>query len=221
MSSSKPASRSLTPSNLSRPSQPGQSTSGNADAFSSLLGTAFSNASNGNTLSLAERQAVARKEDEARAARERAQKEKDSAVWSGLDLLGQRSSVLTTAAPSHQSPAVQQDEWTLDSLKPQRVEPESKPQVAPVEDDWGLGDFASSSKPTTPHIGSNPTNSDLLFDAFDESSQNQEQFSGLLARESTGPSPTETYTAEDDILGMLGKPVDAVPRPTPPPVGED
>lgn len=220
LSSSKPSPRSLTPSNASRPStQTGQtSTSSNVDAFSSLLGTSFSNAGNSEKLSLAERRAAALKENEAKASIERTQKEKESAAWSGLDMLGQQSSNLTATSSARQTPSLPQDDWLSDSMQPPKATTQSHTpiQAHSEEDDWGLADFG---KPSGSAISSQAKakshNLDPLLDGFDDSSHNRDELS-LLGQRQFVSNSYENNDAEDDILGMLGKPVESLPKREPP-----
>lgn len=83
----------------------------------------------------------------------------------------------------------------------------------PLEDDWGLGDFA-----VDPHTSTQPKALKMneshasLLEAFEDDGPILGSFG------ETNPSPG-THTShktndDDDILGLLGQPVDAIPKQT-------
>ncbi|KAL5508336.1 SWA2 [Sanghuangporus vaninii] len=207
-SSSKSASRSLTPANPARPS-PLASQNG-LDAFSSLLGPSFSLSTNQEKLSLAARRAAAQKETEARAALDRESKKNESAAWSGLDMLGHGLSNTNSGGEKKSAQSIE-DDWIFSDVKPV-VLSSSKPATssAPSDliDDWGLSDFASHAQGPVgtqnqqQHARKHEAAS--LIDTLD---------SGDLIPDSFGGSRTTPVNVErgeeldDDILGALGKPV--------------
>ena len=185
------------------------------DIFSSLLDPSFSSAGANGKMSLAEKRAAAQREAEVKASREQQKKDEESAVWNGLDMLGQRSSSSFPLHP-HQTSHAEQDDWLFSgSSKPQQVTKQphsstSKPVLA-EDDDWGLGDFASSSNLATSSKGNN----NELLDGFVGTDDGSDVFS-FLDNKQAAAAPHQTGDADDDILGMLGKPVNSIPKPKPP-----
>ncbi|OCB84440.1 hypothetical protein A7U60_g8426 [Sanghuangporus baumii] len=217
-SSSKPASRSLTPANPARPSPP--ASQNGLDAFSSLLGPSFSSSTNQENLSLAARRAASQKEIEARAARDREFKQNESTAWSGLDILGHRLSNSNSGGEKTSAQSTV-DDWLFNDVKPV-VPSSSKPTTssAPSDliDDWGLSDFASHAQgPVKTHSQQQHARrheAASLIDSLD---------SGDLIPDSFGGNRTTPVNVErgeeldDDILGALGKPVVVSKQSSPPP----
>lgn len=110
------------------------------------------------------------------------------------------------------------------------------PQIAQDEDDWGLGDFASApSKPTPPPVSSSQSQSQTLWDLDEFTSPSSSTSKStpkpsapsLQIHEPAPSSPGDFDFGdredrlldndlengdEDDILGMLSKPVDQVAK---------
>ena len=217
-SSSNPSSRSLTPSNQSR-SQASGNQSG-PDAFSSLLGPSFSTTSNAEKLSLAERQAAARREQQAKLSGGTQEKQGDPAVWSGLDLLGQPSLKSTSqSSPAFTNQSNNDDTWLFDHIEPattQKSNPAKPPTSASLEDDWGLSDFAGPGQSSTrTESRTDAPGKHSIFDAFDDDNLLTDSFGEQSVPQAVG---TQSVDADDDILGELSKPVTAKPTPPPQPV---
>ncbi|EJD01067.1 uncharacterized protein FOMMEDRAFT_169260 [Fomitiporia mediterranea MF3/22] len=207
--SSKPSSRTLTP-NPSRPQQShptGSTGQGGHDAFSSLLGASFTAQSSQENLSLAARQAAARKEQQAKVTKAAESGQVESTVWSGLDALGQgslKSSSKNSGAQVSSTNA--DDDWLFDNVAKSTTTSTSRPANPPisthVDDDWGLSEFTDKSKTHEP-AQSNAGTQGSLFDAFEDGDLLSDSFS--QSRPQHAPS---SHTEEvDDILGVLGKPV--------------
>jgi len=214
--SSAPSSRPLTPSTAgkkisTKPSAP------SGDAFSDLLSNTLGGTStqnNGANLTIAERAA--------RAEREKLQRQQQSAkaqslTWDGLDSLANPS--LVKQSSSHPP-----DDWEFGFADPPK--PASKVSVAealpPQEDDWGLSEF--SSNPTMSISASPVSRHQDILDLDDISvlaapvpravPTNASQFDSLGEFSSFDQDPlldNESHN-DDDILGILSKPVDAIPR---------
>ncbi|KAH8113405.1 hypothetical protein DFH11DRAFT_1689547 [Phellopilus nigrolimitatus] len=172
-------------------------TQGSADAFSSLL-------VNSGSMSLADRQAAALREQQAKALNARIAKENESAVWSGLDIIGQGSS--SNSASNTRS-------LSDTTLKP------TAPPSTHAEDDWGLSDFGSQPQTSgRAQERSGSRDSISLLDALDDSTQDRDLLFDAFGERKEDPLTSNNFeNTEDDILGMLAKPVESMPkRPTPP-----
>ncbi|KAI5117503.1 hypothetical protein M0805_009672 [Coniferiporia weirii] len=223
LASSRSSSQSHLSTNPPRPAvgqSPVPANLGSGDAFSSLLGPSFAPTDKSGNLSLAERQAAALKEQQAKATRHSAAKENEFAVWSGLDMIGQNSSPQPVNGASPKPAAlVSDDDWLFDKIASPSASTSKAaptPSVAHTEDDWGLSDFASQPQSSTrPQQGSSSTS---LFDALGDSPHDRDMiFDSLGERRNQPPVNNLGDDAEDDILGMLGKPVESVPKRTTPP----
>ena len=165
-------------------------------------------------MSLADRQKAAQKDLSTKAAQATAAREKDASVWSGLDMMGQSPSAAQSS--THNPGALNDDDWIFDKVQSQS-QPKAKSPAKPappvsngLDDDWGLGDFAapaSSSKSPSSSNQKGPSND--LFDSFDDGNTIPDSFGA--AKQQT--SELESVEGDDDdVLGLLGKPVEAVPK---------
>ncbi|THH11547.1 hypothetical protein EW145_g604 [Phellinidium pouzarii] len=226
LATSNPSSRSLSPSNPPRPAA-GQSTTGppvnsnKLDVFSSLLGPSFPSSNNSGNLSLAERRAAALKEQQAKAADDRLAKENEPTVWSGLDMIGQSSSTAINGSlkstPLVSGDAFSDDSWLFDKLAPSAAPSKvASPPSVVQDDDWGLSDFATRTQPST--YPPEQTDSLSFFDALGDSAHDGDLLSDYSGEHIIQPKVARNNDdADDDILGILGKPVEAIlKRPTPP-----
>ena len=209
-------SRATTPSNINRPQgqQMRPVAQGGTDAFSSLLGSSFSSSSNTTNMSLADRQAAALKERQNALAQKQSIDAKEASVWSGLDMIG-KSSVPLQGTKSTPNPTIRasDDDWIFDKITPSAPGPPKSTTPSSsslLEDDWGLSDFASqpTSSRTPPQAKSNDPMS--LFETLGDTSTSYGQ---NKSHPVVGLTPDD---GEDDILGMLGRPVEAIPKRTTP-----
>jgi hypothetical protein len=236
LGTSKTGSRPITPSvATSNPgTRPGSSLSqtksnGSSDAFGDLLSGIGSNkAGKTANMTMAERAALAQKQ------RLAAQTDSNHLIsspsqWAGLDALGAGSST-TSSKPS--STSLDTDDWGLGDFaappKPSSTSTSAatKPKPSQVtDDDWGLGDFGSSSSqvsraPVAARSSSQKKSGTLwdLEDVVSTPAKSQEQvdspdfdfdFGNREYRE-TPPIQDHSHHDEDDVLGLLSKPVDAV-----------
>lgn len=224
------------------PKPPGPSSSksspGGLDAFSDLLGgSSLSGTSNGANLTIAERAAKVERERQERLGGQQSVKQPQAALsaWAGLDSLASPS---TTTTFRMGSVGTLDDDWGLGApaAAPQKAsavrttKATPSPVVVQDDDDWGLGDFGSArpsvSAPKPQHsTSSQPKGSIWDLDEFGsepvsasppplKSKELQRTDSpgdfdfgdredGLLDKDSGD---------EDDILGVLAKPVDAIPK---------
>ena len=213
-------------SNSSKPVAVKKTTSGSTDAFSDLFSGSSSGSSNVATMTMAERAALAERQRMGRVTQnmQHAKVPDHSAqVWAGLDTLGSTSTTIKPASASSTSNPVE-DDWGLNfgqPAKPVSSAPAIVTTPSVEADDWGLGDFGAPapSKPTVPK----PQESRTLWD-------NLEDFSAPSAQSTSRTSPTpgkgrsstpgsfdfgdredglldDHSEHEDDILGVLGKPV--------------
>lgn len=140
-----------------------------------------------------------------------------SSAWDGLDSLGQRSSPAVVS--TSQSPLSDND-WGFGTPIP-GASKLAAPVTAVDDDDWGLGDFGSSARQSQKASPKPATRAQNMWD-LDELS-NEEP----LRRMTDSPSDDFDFgdredglldfheqgkVHDDDILGELGRPVDAVPR---------
>ena len=205
--SSNSNSRSATPANLNRTQgqQIRPTNQGGADAFSSLLGASFSSSSSTANMSLADKQAAALKERQAKLAQKQVVDAKEASVWSGLDLIGQSSVPISGANSTPSTNLHTNDEdWLFDKVNSSTSKP-SQSTSSLLEDDWGLSDFAiQPTQKAAPQTSSNDPMS--LIDSLDNSS---------ISFSQSQPQPSANHSVDDgddDILGMLGRPVESVPK---------
>ncbi|KAI0337939.1 hypothetical protein BDW22DRAFT_1488020 [Trametopsis cervina] len=202
-----------------KPVQKANSSGG--DAFADLFsGTSGSNATSGN-LTIAQRAALAEKQRLGQQSASSNHRLAPSAVpdsaWSGLDALGS-SSFTGTRTTSVSPKPPQQDDWVFDSVKP-AAPPISTSKVTVVQDDdWGLEDFVSKPAPAAaPSAGATGS----LWDIDDFASSTAPAARASPAAYNGRASPSGSFDFgdredgllddrsgdEDDILGVLGKPV--------------
>ncbi|OCH94467.1 hypothetical protein OBBRIDRAFT_769484 [Obba rivulosa] len=237
-SSSNVASRSISPAGPARPTvnapAPAKSSqlpvSPGGDAFSSLLpGTLVaSSRADWANLTIAERAARTEQERKQQSQQPNAATRQQSSAWDGLDALGGFAGVVQTGSPSAATANHAEDiAWNFGALQPIQAShsPQSSSPAPPVEDDWGLVDFAKPPQETK--ASAPPSRSVSLFDLDDfavapaapatESPHIQvtrsstpgdfdfgDREDGLLANTSD----------DDDILGELGRPISQT-RPAP------
>ncbi|KAG6908358.1 hypothetical protein DXG01_005176 [Tephrocybe rancida] len=235
--SSNPSSRSLSPAvsglppqRTTTPNLATKSVSNGGDAFSGLLGRSLAAGTNGNSgKTMAERAADAERQKlESLRRHQQPVKPPTSNTWDGLDSLAKPSAQSDLSLATKPGQALLDDDWGLAEFasRPISRAAAAQPTVPPVpavsadDDDW-LSDFKhnpiSQPKPQ----------------AFEVSSQN-------FRDDNSSPPPLPTRRRadspgdfdfgnredallgddsndEDDILGALSKPVDAIPKRRSPP----
>ncbi|KAK0499457.1 hypothetical protein EDD18DRAFT_1102814 [Armillaria luteobubalina] len=215
--SSAPGSRSMTPASrtVSPPGPPPTTSASSGDAFSGLLsGTLTSKPAS--QMTIAERAAKAERERmEKLQHSQRAVPVQTSSAWDGLDSLGQKSSPAVVS--TSQSP-FNDDDWGFGTPARGTSQP-AAPVVAAADDDddWGLADFGASTGQSQP-----ATRTQNIWDM--DQTLNKESFKPRTDSPSNdfdfGDHEDHllgSHAHDDDILGELGRPVDAVPRrPSPP-----
>ena len=141
-----------------------------------------------------------------------------SSAWDGLDTLAQFNSAsgvsthasLVSSQPTSTFP--EDDDWGLGDFAAAPTGPIMPNSVEPAQAEvWDIGDFTSAtstSRPTPPPSIPKPevprSNSPGDFDFG-------EHRDSLL-------DDDDDSADEDDILGALSKPIDVIPKPTPPAV---
>ncbi|KAK0447672.1 hypothetical protein EV421DRAFT_1901042 [Armillaria borealis] len=215
--SSAPGSRSMTPASrtVSSPGPPPTSSASSGDAFSGLLsGTLASKPAS--QMTIAERAAKAERERmEKLQHSQRAAPVQTSSAWDGLDSLGQKSS---PAVVSTSQSSFSDDDWGFGT--PARDTPQPAASAAAAvddDDDWGLSDFGASTRQPQP-----ATHAQNIWDM--DQTLNKEPFRPRTDSPSNdfdfGDREDQLlgfHAHDDDILGELGRPVDAAPRrPSPP-----
>jgi hypothetical protein len=217
--SSAPNSRPLTPSPADPKASkklPAVAVSG--DAFSGLLDSTLGGSSK--NLTIAERAARAEQEQRERMQKHQQSVHTQSLAWDGLDLLANPSSVNPSKTTL--------DDWDLGIVEPSKQASKAVfAKAPPPEDDWGFSEFSSQPPAATSSASATPPPQTIL---------DLDDFS-LLAVQDPRPPPTSQRTApsfgsqgdldsidlrdgllgdehqdEDDILGILSKPVDAIPK---------
>ncbi|KAF7365504.1 Uba ts-n domain protein [Mycena venus] len=184
------------------------------DAFSSLLGGTL--ASNGNgmaNMTIAERAKRAEAE-RLRQASIPPPAATTMSAWHGLDSLAAGPSSTSASKPT--SSALLDDDWGFGSapVPTPAKSPAPKVQPAPVVDDWGLDDFGSAPTPSIPQSAAQPPKSQALWDHLDDFASVKPSPPARYASPSAGFDfgDREDNGAGDefDLLGDLGKPVEAV-----------
>ncbi|KAI0691386.1 hypothetical protein BC835DRAFT_1417145 [Cytidiella melzeri] len=187
--------------------------SSGGDAFSDLFSGSFTSSSNGANLTIAQKAALVEKQRLGQQSnvqtRPTGTKAADS-TWAGLDALGTSSFTSPRPVSVSPQPPVSPDDWAFDSVAPPAA-PVSKARPAKADDDWGLDEFISKPAPKRPPQAS----SQSLWDIDDITSV-------PAAPANNGRSSTpgsfdfgdredglldDQSGDEDDILGVLGKPV--------------
>ncbi|KAK7048060.1 UBA domain-containing protein 7 [Favolaschia claudopus] len=238
-SASNPNSRPITPqSRLQQQQKPVQSQpssfgGGGGDAFSNLLGGTQLDSNGGMAnLTMAERA----KRAEAERMRQSSMtppvaKSTTRSAWDGLDSLASGPS---SSFQPKSTGLLDDEDWGFSSksssAKPATVQ-KAEPSALDESDDWGLG-FSSSTTTTSPPPSSvaapAPTKSQALWDHLDEFSSAKPSPPARFATPSAdfdfGDREDNTGGDDFDLLGDLGKPVDAIssrrvfhPRETPSP----
>lgn len=206
--SSAPNSRPLTPSSTAQKTTVKPAFVASEDAFSGLMTNSLGGTSrNGANLTIAERAALAEKEQ-----REQIQKRQQSvkaqlSAWDGLDMLVKPTSPLNDL----------QDDWGFDSVKPSKPSSVGEPilKQQSQEDDWGLSEFSAE-----PVVSTAPQ---VILDLDDLSSlavsdsrppprtrDPLSPFNSPAEFGSGAPGDDNENQGDDDILGLLSKPVDSI-----------
>ncbi|KAK0207123.1 hypothetical protein DFS33DRAFT_645891 [Desarmillaria ectypa] len=213
--SSAPGSRSMTPASrtVSPPGPPPTSSASSEDAFSGLLSGALASKP-ASQMTIAERAAKAERERmEKLQQSQKIAPIQTSSAWDGLDSLGQKSSPAVVST----SQSFSNDDWGFNTSTPGASKPAAS-AAAVDDDDWGLYDFGvstkqsqkSSPKPATPaqNIWDMDSN-EVPFRRGTDSPSNDFDF-GEHEDELLG-FHAQSKVHDDDILGELGRPADAVP----------
>ncbi|KAF5369691.1 hypothetical protein D9615_010167 [Tricholomella constricta] len=239
--SSNIGSRSITPSGgntmsqRTTPNPPTKPSLNGGDAFSGLLsGSLAAGANGGARMTIAERAAEAERQKIEKLKRhQHAVKTHGSSAWDGLDSLAKSStqSLPSSSAKPAAGGSLLVDDWGLDSFvsapvsKVTSAKPTPPPAPAAVadDDDW-LGGFADS-----PVSQPKPQRSVPSAQAKAWMHENDDSPTSIPARRRTD-SPgdfdfgnredallDDDSNDEDDILGALSKPVDAIQKRRPPP----
>ena len=210
------------PTAVSQPKAPPASKPQNgSDAFRDLLGGSMA-ANTGSTsrMTIAERAAQAEQQRLAALQKKQQAAKADVSTWQGLDSLARSTFTPSTQPAIIANSTLEDDDWGLASLS--QAEPAEMKQPSSLADDddgWGLGGFtglASTSAVKTAPVDS--SQSPTLWDLDD------------FITTGTPPSRAHSTTGhirldgqndallgqsredEDDILGDLGKPIDALQR---------
>jgi hypothetical protein len=186
----------------------------NGDAFSSLLSDSFASSKDGANMTIAERAAMAERQKSELLLKQQQKQKAQASAWSGLDSLDRSSAFSTKPSPSSQP---QNDvDWIFDQPPSINSKPPA-PLSQTDDDDWGLSDFVSAPAPQT---SKNVSKSSLsLWDLDDRPPS-------LPPRQpSRSNSPgdfdfgdredrllDDDSNDEDDVLGVLGKPADNLPK---------
>ncbi|KAG6890288.1 hypothetical protein C0995_009494 [Termitomyces sp. Mi166 len=229
--SSNPSPRSMSPVITGETSQRTTSNSatkplsnGGADAFSSLLSGSLAASTNGNTrMTMAERAAEAERQKLENVRRHtQTIKAPASNVWDGLDNLVMTGTQPVPSSPSEPRQGSFDDDWGLDAFASSQAGPAEStlppiPVVTTEDDDW-LGEFANKSAlqqsqtlSLSDQSKSNIRDDDLLQPPLPSRRRTDsprdfdfgDREDALLGDDSTD---------EDDILGALSRPVDALPQ---------
>lgn len=240
LNAAKTGSRPITPSMAaSNPgTRPGSSLSqtkasnGGSDAFGDLLsGIGSSKSGKTENMTMAERAALAQKQRLATQTNSNHLISSQS-QWAGLDALGAGSSSTAPSKPG--STSLDAHDWGLGEFaappKPSSAATSALTKSnasQEIDDDWGLGDFGSPSSqvsraPVTVNTRKSSQNKPGtlwdLEDVVSTSSKPQEHVDSpdfdfdFGNREYTETPPVQDHPQhdEDDVLGLLSKPVDAV-----------
>lgn len=237
--SSAPNSRPITPSMSSAKPAATAKSARSGDAFSTLLaGSIGAQSNNSANMTIAERAAKVERERREMLLRsqQNAAKAPTMSAWDGLDTLAQRSSPASLKPSTASTSNLVDDDWGFGAAaaaSTSNAAPKAKPVSAPTvdDDDWGLGDFASAPSTSKPAKAPPPARqasakSQAIWD-LDEFSEVASDTPPPRARQRSD-SPGEDFdfgnredrlldndeNDEDDILGVLSKPVPKhPPRP--------
>ncbi|GLB34387.1 putative SWA2 protein [Lyophyllum shimeji] len=231
--SSNSSSRSITPAvggtsaQRTTPNPATKPSSNGGDAFSGLLGGSLAAGANGGgRMTMAERAAEAERQKLENLRKQyQPAKAPTSSAWDGLDSLMKPST--QSSVPSSTTVAAVEDDWGLDSFvsKPTSKAAPAKPtHGALVDDDDWLGEFSAqpNSRPKSPTRAAASQAEPYMLEHDDSrpplpprrraDSPGDFNFGNredaLLGDDSND---------EDDILGVLSKPVDAIPKRQSPP----
>ncbi|KAF8627930.1 hypothetical protein AX17_006085 [Amanita inopinata Kibby_2008] len=198
------------------------------DAFGDLLGGSINSGSmnTSSRMTMAERAAQAEKQRLESLQRKQQAVKLEASTWQGLDSLASPtlSSLKTEMARNAAKPTLDNDDWAFGSVaKPQtQATPAQQSQLAVADDDWDLGDFAAPTKSSTKNTNSstrNPPQSQTPWDLDDlmtAGSESSQTSNGLNSGSIRLPDDDTTgllhqgLEEEDDILGVLGKPINSV-----------
>ncbi|KAJ7246347.1 hypothetical protein C8J57DRAFT_1140499 [Mycena rebaudengoi] len=228
-SASTPNSRPITPN--SRPAAPQKTvsnTGAGGDAFSSLLGgTPLSTNGNGTAnMTIAERAKKAEMDRLKKANAPSPAASTSHSAWDGLDTLGAAPS--SSLAKTPHAALLDDDDWGLGSAPLASSRSPAPPTVTPPvviddDDDWGLG--LTSAAPAAPTPAAQPKKGPALWDLDEFASPGSSLKPSPPARFASPSTDFDFGGREDlngggddtDILGDLGKPVEAISsrRPTP------
>jgi hypothetical protein len=189
------------------------------DAFSNLLTGSLASSSSKN-MTIAQQAALAEKERTDKYLKGRWEARREAMAWDGIDLLG-LGSTGTGTVQSKSGPGAGGDDWGL-GFAANGSSSGSSTNRAADDDDWGLEDFVSA--PTTKPKSGSQSLWDL--DEFTSQSQNappshayksaNADFDFDFGDREDRLLPTASHGDEDDILGVLSKPVDSIQkRPSP------
>ena len=220
----------VTPANAG-PKPVQKSVSGGGDAFSDLLRGTISGSSSVDTanLTIAQRAALVEKQRQEQQKSKNASSATQSSAWAGLDALGSTFSAATAATKPSSSQA-DDDDWTSTFNQPTKPSAHASGATssAPLEDDWGLEDFASKPSSIKDPSPQPPSKTGSLWE-LDEFASPPSDPIALGASPAPGKDRSSTPGSfdfgeredgllndasgdEDDILGELSKPVQ--PKPT-------
>ncbi|PFH48979.1 hypothetical protein AMATHDRAFT_5291 [Amanita thiersii Skay4041] len=223
-----PQPRSITPAQPKDAIAKGHATAN--DAFGDLLGNSISNGSQRlGSLTIAERAAQVEKQRSAALHKQNQVAKSDTSTWQGLDSLAGSSSFTSpqTKTPANTLyPVLKEDAWGFGrATQPQTNTVPLPSQTSALDDDWGLDDFGSSSTTASapskmPSVSSTTPNhsSQLLWDLdeFANSAPKQEpsEAPGQIRLGNDTDSLLQEDNDDDDILGVLGKPVNSIQQPS-------
>jgi hypothetical protein len=228
--SSAPSSRPITPSTLGQHTSSKRVTKASEDVFSGLLVGALKGGSqNGANLTIAERTARAERERQQnmRIDNDQRQVKVQASAWDGLDQLANSFSNNTIKNPV-------EDDWFVPLHSVSNGFSVEQPSAPPV-DDWGLADITS--KPSLDFSPTPAPHSQAILDLDEIPSPVPLIGTGQPPPAIREPVPRfdspgdfdfgnredslldDDSQDEDDILGVLSKPVDAIPKRTSPSVG--
>jgi hypothetical protein len=221
-------SRSISPSATAQRASPKPpvASNGNGDPFGALLSGTLASNTHSTKMTIAERAAQAERDKLANMHRQTHAVKKETSAWDGLDSLGALNPTIKVA---------DDDDWAFGSNVTSNL---TSAKTQQEDDDWGLHEFSSqpakpsSSKPTSISSSPVPPQAPNLWDLDDLSSHPHESTSTARQtrtshvqrpnspgtdfdfgdREDQGGLLDDASNDEDDILGVLSKPVDAIPK---------
>jgi hypothetical protein len=196
----------------------------NGDAFSSLLSDSFTNTTSNTNMTMAERAAKVEREKMELLLNQQESIKTRGSPWRGLDSLGNTSAF--TLKPSGTSQEGHDDDWIFDAPAVAKRSPASSSKSPPIpqhnienDNDWGLSEFSSAPTPPT----SKPAAASQLLWDLDETNRRP---SPPRRQETNSPGDFDfgdredrllgdDSNDEDDVLGVLSKPADSIPRHSP------